>query len=668
SPEQVRGEPVDSRSDVFAAGAILHELLTGHRAFSGASVIESGHAILHEEPEPLPASIPAPLARIVSRCLAKDPNQRFQSARDLAFALEAIHGATEVIPRSNGRRVARIRWQLVGTAVLLALLSASFLAGRGEKLGRAPDIRVLTFRRGSILSARFAPDGKTVRYSAAWNGAALQVYSTTVSVPEPHPLGFRDAHLLAVSPSGELALSLHPRLVRFDGFAQGTLARVSPMGGVPRELTTNVEYADWAPDGERLAVVRNEKGRSQLEFPLGRIVFVSPGGGEMSHPRVAPDGQRVAFIHHPFPSNTDGEVMVVDSAGATETWSPRFDTVLGLAWMPDGKELLASGALKAPLDGLWALRPGRAPRRVYSAPGAILLTDVSPDRRVLMVQTDWRQEVEVRTEGQPSQALEWLEWGLLAGISDDGRKVLFFEFGRGAAGGSIPGMLLLRDSRENEPVILGRGRGLALSPDGRWALAATDSRTLILLPTGPGESRKLSIPLARIQRAAFFRDGARLALVGWSTSEGRSGLFLYDMNTGDCRPISPDPVANLSVFVSFDQRHVAVSDTEGNIKAYALDGSVTFRVPAWTDNFQLAGWLQDGSLLAFDRTAVPARVERYDPRTGAVTLFTTLGPSDAAGVTGIGRAAVTPDGRTIAYQLRRMSGVLSVLDWGDAPP
>src|SRR5262249_18863597 len=325
-------------------------------------------------------------------------------------------------------------------------------------------------------------------------------------------------------------------------------------------------------------------------------------------------------------------------------------------------------ALKAPLDGLWALRPGRAPRRVYSAPGSILLTDVSPDRRVLMVQTDWRQEVEVRTEGEPSQALEWLEWGLLGGISDDGPKVLFFEFGRGAAGGSIPGMLLLRDTRESEPVILGRGRGLALSPDGRWALAATDSRTLILLPTGPGESRKLPIPLARIQRAAFFRDGARLALVGWSTSEGRSGLFLYDMSTGECRPITPDPVANLSVFVSFDQRHVAVSDTEGNIKAYALDGSVAFRVPAWTDNFQLAGWLQDGSVLAFDRTAVPARVERYDPRTGAVTLFTTLGPSDAAGVTGIGRAAVTPDGRTIAYQLRRMSGVLSVLDWGDAPP
>src|SRR5262249_30545649 len=254
SPEQVRGEPVDSRSDVFAAGAILHELLTGQRAFSGASVIESGHAILHEDPEPLPASIPASLARIVDRCLAKDPSQRFQSPRDLAFALEAIHGATEVVPRSNGRRASRVRWQLAGTAVLLGLLSASFLAGRGEKAGRAPDIRVLTFRRGSILSARFAPDGKTVRYSAAWNGAALQFYSTTVTLPEPNPLGFRAAHLLAVSPSGELALSLHPRLVRFDGFAQGTLARVSPMGGVPRELTTNVQYADWAPDGERLAV------------------------------------------------------------------------------------------------------------------------------------------------------------------------------------------------------------------------------------------------------------------------------------------------------------------------------------------------------------------------------------------------------------------------------
>src|SRR5262249_28860334 len=216
----------------------------------------------------------------------------------------------------------------------------------------------------------------------------------------------------------------------------------------------------------------------------------SPGGGEMSHPRVAPDGQRVAFIHHPFPSNTDGEVMVVDSAGATETWSPLFDTVLGLAWMPDGKELLASGALKAPLDGLWALRPGRAPRRVYSAPGSILLTDVSPDRRVLMVQTDWRQEVEVRTEGEPSQALEWLEWGLLGGISDDGRKVLFFEFGRGAAGGAIPGMLLLRGTREGEPVIFGPGRGPGPSPHGRWAAPPPPPPAPLPPATRPGGPRE----------------------------------------------------------------------------------------------------------------------------------------------------------------------------------
>ncbi|HEY3586235.1 MAG TPA: serine/threonine-protein kinase, partial [Myxococcaceae bacterium] len=121
SPEQVRGEPVDARSDLFATGAILYELLAGHRAFPG-SVVESGHGILHDEPPPLPESVPQPILRVVQRCLAKDPDQRFQSARDLAFALDAIRSTTGGGPalRAGRTRAPSARFALALAALALA--------------------------------------------------------------------------------------------------------------------------------------------------------------------------------------------------------------------------------------------------------------------------------------------------------------------------------------------------------------------------------------------------------------------------------------------------------------------------------------------------------------------------------------------------------------------
>jgi len=330
SPEQVRGEPVDARSDLFSAGTILHELLGGHRAFPGSSVVESGHAILHDDPDPLPESVPPSIARVVQRCLAKDPDQRFQSARDLAFALDAIRSSTGPVPALSGPG-ARRRWLLPAFALLaIPAVVAVIMATMLEREPRSPRTQMLTFRRGSVLGARFAPDGKTVHYSAAWNGAPPQVFSTSLDSAESRALGFGDAQLLAVSPSGELALSLRPRLVLFDG-SRGTLARGSPLGGVPRELATNVEYADWSPDGTQLVVSRTERGETRLEYPVGRVIFAASGW--VSHPRISPDGRRIGFINHAQPADTAGEAMVIDASGGTpEVWSPHFDELLGLAW------------------------------------------------------------------------------------------------------------------------------------------------------------------------------------------------------------------------------------------------------------------------------------------------------------------------------------------------
>jgi serine/threonine protein kinase len=659
SPEQLRGEVVDARSDLFAAGTILYELLSGHRAFPG-SMVESGHAILHDDPAPLPDSVPQPISRVVQRCLAKDPEQRFESARDLAFALDALRGSTGPLRAVDEERRSR-RWLRPAIGLLTAaLVAGAIVAASLERKPRIPRAQMLTFRRGSVLSARFAPDGKTVHYSAAWNGAKPQVYSTSLDSPESRPLGFGDTQLLAVSSSGELAIALHPRMVLFDA-SRSTLARVS-LGGAPRELVTNAEYADWSPDGTQLAVARTEDGRSWLEFPLGHKVFEGPGW--FSHPRVSPDGKRVAFVHH-LPLDTAGRAMVVDASGGAEAWTPDFDELLGLAWEPRGKSFLLTGARKGSLDFLWRARRGHAPELVYAAPANLLLTDLSPDGKALVIQTDWRQEVEVCTPDGGQRSLEWLDWGLLGAISRDGTKVLMAENGKGSPGTSS---LLLRDISQPAPVKLAEGPPTALSPDGRWAITLDKQGNLMMIPTGPGEPRRLPpTGLARIDRGTFFPDGRRLALIGLKTPGARSQVFVYDSKTGETRAIAPEGDGD-AVAVSLDGQRLAAVSPAGYITAYALDGTEAFRVESWDSSFRLMGWLEDGSLVAYQPFVLPSRVERYDPHTRKTSLLRMISPIDPAGVEVIIRARITPDGRTIAFQHRRMSGVLTMLDWDGPPP
>jgi hypothetical protein len=649
SPEQVRGEPVDARSDIFSLGSILYELLCGHRAFPGATVVESGHAILHTDPAPLPDEVPVPVKRIVSRCLEKDPEQRFQSARDLGFALDVVRSPSGFTPLliAPGGRGRRLRRGVVLLALASVLGLAAFWAGRRLQTPAVPTVRVLTFRRGSILGARFAPDGRTVHFSAAWGASTPQVYTTTIDSPESRPLGLGDAHLLAVSPSGELALSLRPKVVLFDG-AQGTLAQVPAMGGAPHELATDVEYADWAPDGQRLAVARFEGGKSRLEFPLGTVLFNSTGF--VSHPRVSPAGDRVAFLDHPVPSDTLGDVTVIRSSGEKEKWGPRFDEVLGLAWMPGGAELLVTGSLSGELDSLWLVRRGPTARLLYRSTGNLLVTDVSSTGRVLAVETDWRQEIAVRTADGRTRPLEWLDWAALSGISDDGNIVLTGEYGKATAGRFL---LLVRDLREQAPKQLGTGQPLALSHDGRLVLSERlaeregDATVLLLHPTGPGKPRVLPWPgLARVDQAAFFRDGKRLALYGRKELLDAEHLYVYNMEDKQLVQISPEEMLGYSALnLSADEQRASGSGADGVVAAFSLNGAASIRIPQWNEDYAAAGWLADGSLVAFQRFALPSHVERVDLRTGKVTALATLSPQDLSGVTRIARVRVTPDGR-----------------------
>jgi hypothetical protein len=325
--------------------------------------------------------------------------------------------------------------------------------------------------------------------------------------------------------------------------------------------------------------------------------------------------------------------------------------------------LLVSGKLGAgEVSSLWVLRRKQEPKLLYRAPVGLLLADASSDGRLLVVTLDWRDEVEVWTGEGPNRIPEW--WfgsGEVRGVSDDGNTILMFDES------TATGFAFLWDRRQSVSTRIGKGVPLALSHDGHWALVedAEAPGKLVLLPTGAGAPKALGESgLAFIYSASFFGDGHRVALTGRSRPDVPDQVWELNLEGGPLRLISPENVGPLAhVAVSFDQRWVATTRPDGLVTVYSLKGAEPIRVPAWGSTHAVVGWLADGTLLAWERFKVPCRIERFDPRSGAIQLFTTLAPSDAAGVQRLGRVKVTPDGRTIVFDHFRGTGTLNLLEW-----
>ena len=278
SPEQVKGKSADARSDIFSFGAILYEMLSGSRAFHRDTAAETMSAILREEPPDLSATnknVQPGLERVVRHCLEKNPEERFHSAHDLAFDLEALSGASAPRPaRRPARRRRRPRLPLlVGLAVALGGDGGGLLGGKRAAYVPPAKFHQLTFRRGTIASARFAPDGQTILYTAGWDGNPLEVFVSRLDSPESRPFGLTNAEVLSISPSGEMAVSLNRRgSIPFT--RTGTLARLGMTGGgTPKEILEDVLWAEWAPDGQSLAVVRQQGGKVRLEYPVGKVAL-----------------------------------------------------------------------------------------------------------------------------------------------------------------------------------------------------------------------------------------------------------------------------------------------------------------------------------------------------------------------------------------------------------
>jgi len=671
SPEQASGQAVDFRSDQFSFGSVLYEMLTGKRAFQRATRAETLAAIIREEPEPiasLAARTPAPLVWIVERCLAKLSEERYASTRDLARDLQSvrdhfsqIESGADGVALTAGPRRAR-RWLSVGISLgVAALVGSAYFIGFAARDRASPSFQRLTFREGTIWSARFAPDSRTIVYGAAWDAGPIRIYSTRPESPESVPLAIPPANVMAVSPSGELAISLGARPA--GPFASiGTLARSMLAGGGPREVLEGAQAADWAPDGTALAVVRTVAGRNRLELPIGHTLYETPSG-YLSHARVSPRGDLVAFIEHPIRGDDSGSVVVVDREGRKRVLSPDWITLRGLAWSPDGSEVWFTGAAIGGARAIHAVNLAGRRRLLTRIPGALTLQDVSREGRAVVALEHAREGIVGLPPGEDKERnFSWHDWSRPVDLTPDGTTLLFDETGEG--GGAGYGVYV-RKTDDSPAVRLGEGHALALSPDRKWALSTpkTTPAELILLPTGPGQARSLRTGnFAAIQRAAWLPGGDRLMLS--ANVPGRAlRLYVQPAAGGEPRPVTPEGTGP-DWAVSPDGTRVAALDADRRLLLYSVDGGDPRPVRGSLVSDAPIRFTPDGRALYVLVRGLPtsAEVYRIDLWTGARDLYRQLTPPDGVGLLGVPRILLSADGRSYVYTYVRFLDELYLVD------
>jgi serine/threonine protein kinase len=664
SPEQVRGQSADLRSDLFAFGAILYEMLAGRPAFRRDTPMETMTAVLRDEPPDLPAAVSPALDRVVRHCLEKNPEARFHSASDLAFQLEteAAERSTTSARQPVSHRPARRRAWVPALAAALLIGTVSVLLGHWlwAPATPLPIFRQLTFQRGSIHSARFAPDGTTVVYGAAWNGEPIRLFTTRTDSSESAPLALPDADVLSISRAGEMALSLGRRFSHNPYISMGTLAQTPLAGGLPRELARDVQQADWAPDGTHLAVLRGASlnGMRRLEYPMGKALY---SAFWLDTPRVSPRGDLVAVLDSTV---NHFKLLILDREGRRKLSVPLGGWPQGLAWDPSGEEVWwatndARGAV------LGAIRMNGKTRALFRMAGFIRLLDVSRQGQALITLSFVRYGMSGLGPGESRERdLSWFDLSLAKDLSADGRTVLFDEQGANYGRGGV----YLRGMDGSPAVRLGDGVARSLSPDGKWALTLdTGTRTMVLLPIGPGSPRPLAKgPFEFTGTCSWFPDGRRILISGREPGKDLR-LYVQDLAGGKIRPLTPPgtsiPYGYISKPISPDGRQVAALDGAGRLWLFPMEAGPPRLVPGFTPGDELLRWSADGrALLLWRSSDSPLWIFRLDLATGEKTLFREIRFPDPAGIYTTTTLVMTPDGGSYVYSYGRMLSTLYLVE------
>ena len=659
SPEQIEGKEADARSDVFALGAVFYEMATGQRPFEGKSQISVASAILEKDPAPirqLQPLTPATFERVVSTCLQKNPDERFQSARDIRLELNWIAEApiAETNPGESSAPNKSLRflpWALA-TALAIAMAAAAWLYRRDTGPAAIPTYKQLTFERGFVYAARFAADGRSVMYSASWNGQPLQIYSTDPGSPESRALNLLNSTLFAAS-AKDLAISIGCR-DRYIGDCQGTLALVPVSGGAPREIAEEVVAADWTSDGSEMALVRHTEGKYRLEYPRGKVIYES--SKPLGFVRIAPGGKSLAIAQSAGEWGDAGQVLVLDGSGKQLTHSQMYVSLEGIAWPPSGEEVWLAGTTDAGwADAIYALRMNGQERIVLRLPGMLRLHDISRDGAVLLSKDLWRSDIMFRGGNEKSERnLSWLDYAQLRDITDDGKMVSIADWGQ-AAGTSA--LAFVRKTDGSPAVKLGAWDEPVLSPDGTSVLAVEGATVGTgkpsVVPIGVGEIQKFDVDaIQNVQSMGWMPDGKSFY---YGADDGHGfRMYVQDLAGGPPRAVTPLITVKSYYFethlVSPDGKFLFARDASGKAKLYPLAGGAAQDVVGLMPDDVWITWAKDvKEAYVFHDEKTSATIYRLDVTSGKRQVVSKLAPADTAGVTSISDVLYTPDGKAYAY-------------------
>jgi hypothetical protein len=642
SPEQVRGQGADHRSDIFSFGVVLYEMLTGSRPFKADSNVETMAAIIHDDPPSLPSSTPGALERIVMHAMEKTPSNRFQSMRDVVFALDTFSGSGET-----------------SAVTAKAAKASKSRAAKKEDAPRIARFERITFRRGFIMTARFAPDGSVV-YGATWEDHAQELFSVVPGNPESRAAGFPNADILSIARNGELAISIGRRFLA-GWVTSGTLARVPPFGGAPRELADDVQDADWDVDGESLVVIRHRGGNQILEAPVGTVVYETHHW--ISNVRVSPRGDHFAFVEHELWGDDGGRIVILGRNGKRIAESRRWPSIGGLAWTPSGDEVWIAAEGMRRTREIEALSVGGKERTVLPVPARATMHDISREGRVLIGVENGRREILAGSRsGERERNISWLDWSFPGGISRDGSRIVFEEQAGGKRQNSNGGSVYVRGVDGSPAVRLGDGVARGFSPDGSSIGIWSDDDSMHIVPIRLGNVRKVPLHGLKCIWWDWVPDGKRMIIWG-NMTEGANRHFVLELDGSQPpRAVTP-PGTSFNFAVSADGSRIVAATVEGELLMFNAEGGEPSKIAGSQNGDRAIQWSEDGgSIFVVRSERAVATIDRLELSTGNRTKWHVLRPDDPSGVMDIFPIVMTRDGEKYAYSFRRFLSDLYVVD------
>jgi len=697
SPEQARGLHIDLRTDIFSLGTVIYEMVTGTAPFEGDTTSDIIAALIKDDPERMCSKVPelpVEFEQVVNKALAKDPDQRYQTVA--AFLSELQHlkdeiklnalvqtganssrtslkeskqtirtrGITSSDPQQQKTepltKQTGIRWTIAALVLLFVAAVVTLVSLNRHKTNSNTKITtaagLLTNRDGFISAARFAPDGKRIIYSAGFEGKPVELFYGSIEGSESRSAGIESAALKSVSRSGKIAVLLNFELSWADGY-NGTLAILPAQGGKPEPGIEGVNDAAFAPN-DSIAIVRSVGGEQQLEYPAGNVLYKSPGW--MSYPRFSPKGDKIAFFEHPL-GDFSGSIAVYDLASKKKTdISTEWQSLKGLAWNPKNDEIWFGGSRFGKITSINAVSlSGDVRMKLYELPAiGVRVDDISDDGKMLITQGTNHSTMRILRGDAETEAVDpKFAWSTSVDISADGKLLLFYQWGYEVSAAADANEVYLRRPEPSDPIKLGSGKALALSPDTKWALALQQTKPLpqlVLLSTSLGDSRTLpNHGMKEYDYASFFPDGQRILFTG---IEARDGAFIrsfvQDVNTGEVKSLTDE--GTVALRVSPDGKRVITLQPDNTYYIQSLDGGEAKTIEGFEPDDEPIQWSDDSrAVYAIGPGEFATKIYRVDLATGNRKEWKDIDPPIKVGLVGLevnpGGILITPDGKVCVY-------------------